>query len=83
MSAREQILHGLSFGPCTPSAANSLLDAYRADVLVEAEVEIRLATERNQTAYPDMQAMVIRRQGMQAAEQVVRAMREETERGES
>lgn len=55
------------------------LDAYRADVLVEAEVEIRLATERNAAEYPDMESMVIRRQGMAAAERVVQGMREEVE----
>ncbi|CAM5249047.1 hypothetical protein SGLAM104S_01575 [Streptomyces glaucescens] len=55
-------------------------DAHRADALVEAEVEIRLAAERNQAEHPDEAAMVTRRLGMRAAERVVRGMREETER---
>lgn len=83
MSAREDLLN--EYGQADTAPLGTLadlrqkLDAYRADVLAEAEVEITLAVERNQREHPDEAAMVARRLGMRAAERIVRGMREETE----
>jgi hypothetical protein len=83
MNAREEIAYHLwTSVPSSDNAeakarAGEMLDAYRVDVLVEAEVEIRLATERNRAEHPDVEAMVIRRLGMRAAERVVEGMRVE------
>ena len=78
MNARDDLKYRIT-RHCSAETAEAMLDAYRVDVLTEAEVEIALATERNRAEHPDEEAMVTRRLGMRAAERVVRGMREETE----
>lgn len=59
----------------TEREAVRLLDAFRAEVLAEAEAEIVAAIERNRAEHPDEDTMTTRRLGMRAAERIVWSLR--------
>ncbi|MGW6531384.1 hypothetical protein [Streptomyces venezuelae] len=76
MSARDELRNVICAQATDDAGAERMLDAYRAEVLGEAEAEISAAIELNRKTYPGNEAMVARRFGMRAAERLVRWLRE-------